>query len=130
MKTTPKILKDIFYIDESIVKIVFEDDVQIDTKDIQDALDHFDSVTNKQPLKKLLITGRKTSIKNEARQFGHEQMKKRKNETIAEAFVVHNLPQRMVVNFYNTFIKKAYPIKFFNDEESALIWLRSIPYKN
>jgi hypothetical protein len=130
MKNTPKILNDISFIDDFTVKIVFENDIQIEKNDIQDALEYYDIITNGRPFKKLLITGFRTSIKNDARKFGHEQMKLRKKQIVAEAFVVHNLPQRMVVNFYNTFIKKAYPIKFFNDEESALQWLNSIqnPY--
>ncbi|MDP2176260.1 MAG: hypothetical protein Q8K70_10170 [Bacteroidota bacterium] len=126
MNNTNNIIRNISYINESIVKVEFENNIQIGLDDMKNALDYYDSITEKKTLKKLLITGYRTFINKEARQYGYQQMKLKKNQVIAEAFVVHNLPQKMVVNFYITFIKKDYPIKFFTDEESALKWLNSI----
>jgi hypothetical protein len=126
MMNPKNVIKDVTYINDSIVKIEFENDIQIELIDMKNAFEFYDEFTQKKPLKKLLITGYRTFINKEARQYGHQQMKYRKDQVIAEAFVVHNLPQKMVVNFYITFIKKDYPIKFFTNEKSALKWLNAI----
>jgi hypothetical protein len=126
MKSNEKIVKALQLIDNQTIKITFEDNIEIDVDTIKNAFDEYDHFTNGQRLKKLLITGYKTLITKEARQYGQLQMKQRKNTVAAEAFVVHHLHQKMVVNFYINFIKTDYPIKFFLDEKSAIEWLNTI----
>lgn len=128
MKTNEKIVKSLLLIDPQTIKITFEDNIEIDVVAIKDAFEEYDLFTHGKRFKKLLITGYKTLITKEARQYGHQQMKQRKNTVAAEAFVVHQLHQKMVVNFYINFIKTDYPIKFFLDEKSAIEWLNTIEY--
>ena len=45
---------------------------------------------------------------------------------IADAFVIHSLPQKILGNFYLKFIKPSIPSKFFSSEEKAIAWLKSI----
>jgi hypothetical protein len=126
MKTNDKIVKSLQLIDNQTIKVTFEDNIEIDVDAIKNAFEEYDLFTNGKRLKKLFITGYKTLITKEARQYGQQQMKIRKNTVAAEAFVVHQLHQKMVVNFYINFIKTDYPIKFFLDEKSAIEWLNTI----
>lgn len=126
MKTNDKMIKSLQLIDNQTIKITFEDNIEIDVPTIKKAFEEYDEFSNGKKLKKLFITGYKTLITKEARQYGHEQMKQRRKTVAAEAFVVHHLHQKMVVNFYINFIKKEYPIKFFLDEKSAIEWLNKI----
>ena len=126
MKTNDKIVKSLQLIDNQTIKITFEDNIEIDVDAIKNAFEEYDLFTNGKRLKKLFITGYKTLITKEARQYGQQQMKLRKKTVAAEACVVHQLHQKMVVNFYINFIKTDYPIKFFLDEKSAIEWLNSI----
>lgn len=51
------------------------------------------------------------------------------NFTIADAFVIQSMAQKMIGNFYITFHKPVKPTKLFNDLESALKWLHSFEKK-
>jgi hypothetical protein len=44
---------------------------------------------------------------------------------IAEAYVITNLPQRLVGNFYLNFNKPPLPTKMFENEKDAIQWLHS-----
>lgn len=45
--------------------------------------------------------------------------------TLAKAFLVDNLPHRIIGNFYLSFNRPAIPTRIFNDREKAMEWLRS-----
>jgi fructose-1-phosphate kinase PfkB-like protein len=42
----------------------------------------------------------------------------------ADAFVISELPQKIVSNFYLKFVKPQVPTKFFSSEEKAVEWLK------
>ena len=44
--------------------------------------------------------------------------------TIAQAFVIGSLPQRLLGNFLIRFKSPKYPMKLFNNVDAAIIWLR------
>lgn len=48
------------------------------------------------------------------------------NFTIADAFVIQSMAQKMIGNFYLTFHKPVKPTKLFNNVEDALKWLNSL----
>lgn len=45
--------------------------------------------------------------------------------SIADAFVLSSMSQRILANFYIKINKPERPTKFFNDPETALIWLKN-----
>lgn len=49
--------------------------------------------------------------------------------TIADAFVIQSMAQKLLGNFYLTFHKPVKPTKLFNNFEDALLWLKSIEKK-
>ena len=48
------------------------------------------------------------------------------NFTIADAFVIQSMAQKMIGNFYLTFHKPVKPTKLFNNVDDALKWLNSL----
>lgn len=51
---------------------------------------------------------------------------KRSELVIADAFVIGSLAQRLAVRFFIRFNKPVRPTRFFDNEESAIEWLRTI----
>lgn len=43
---------------------------------------------------------------------------------VADAFVIHSLPQRLMVRFFLQFNKPVRPTRFFEDEALAIEWLK------
>jgi len=117
------ILKSIIMLDQDTVEITYEDNIKVDLDGLKNAWVKLDAYTEKRRLKKLIIVGKRTEITHEARKYGHEEAKIRSKFIVAEAIVVHNLPQKMVANFYSNFIKELYPIKYFTEIEDAKAWL-------
>ncbi len=113
-------------LNENTVEIVFQDQVTIDLEDIKNTYEELYKFTGEKRLKKLVITGKQTEITKDARSYGHRESVRIKDRVIAEAIVVHQLYQKMLVNFYIIFIKDSYPTKFFTDVEKAKEWLGSI----
>lgn len=120
-------LKSLRMMDDQTIEIVYHDNIRIDLAGIQEAWQQLDEFTKEKRLKKLTIVGRNTSITHEARKNGHAESKAREKYIMAEALVVHTLPQKMVANFYSKFIKDLYPIKYFTDVDDAKQWLSLIP---
>lgn len=113
-------------LNENTVEISFLDNILIDLESLKAAWIILDEFTQNRRLKKLVIVGRNTDITHEARKNGHASSQARKAYIIAEAMVVHTLPQKMVANFYSRFIKNQYPIKYFTDVDAAKEWLAAI----
>lgn len=45
--------------------------------------------------------------------------------TIADAFIINSIALKIVGNFYIRFNKPVRPTRIFNNEEDALVWLRT-----
>jgi len=69
----------------------------------------------------LMVADSTTQFTNDARDFSAS--KEGLRFSMAEALVVKNLAQKLVVNFYLKFNKPSVPSKAFNSEEEAIKWL-------
>lgn len=49
---------------------------------------------------------------------------------LADAFVIHSIPQKVISNFYMSFHKPAVPTRFFTSIEAANEWLDEIKNEN
>lgn len=125
IETPCRMLRSIQMLDDSTVEIVFNEGILIELEDMKDGYSVLHEFTKGRPMKKLLITGKRTEISKEARLFGHEQSLKHKDQVIAEAIIVHSLYQKMIINFYTRFIKDSYPTRFFTDYDKAKEWLKA-----
>ena len=72
----------------------------------------------------LMISGSTTHFLPESRDFSASSEGQR--FTIADAIVVSNLGQRILVNFYLKFNKPTKPSKAFTTEVQAIDWLLSL----
>lgn len=72
----------------------------------------------------LFIAGKETTVSTDARYYasGPEANK----YTIASAFVVSNIAQKLLGNAYVTFNKPVTPTRIFTDEQEAVSWLLQI----
>ncbi len=117
------VLKSIKMLDDQTVEIVFLDDIIFDLAGIQSSYKETEAFTGGRKLKRLVISGKKTDITREARQFGLQENERLKDNVIAEALVVHSFTQKMITNFYLKYIQKSYPAKSFTDIDKAKEWL-------
>ncbi len=124
MPLVNKLVKSIQMIDQQTVELVLNDKILIDLNGIKAVVDYFEKYTKGEPFKRLIVTAPATSITKEARFFWHKVSTENKNVVISEAILVHNLPQKMIANFYFNCIKDRYPTKFFTNLEKAKDWLK------
>ena len=120
------LIKAITMIQPDTIEVVYHDHIKIDVEGIREGFIQLDKFSEMKRFKKLIIIGKDTEISKEARTYGHSESKLRKNSIIAEALVVHTLPQKMAANFYTAFIKDTYPTKYFTEIEKAKEWLAAI----
>lgn len=71
----------------------------------------------------LMVADSTTQFTSDARDFSAS--KEGLRFSIAEAMVVKNLAQRLIVSFYLKFNKPSVPSKAFDTEEEAIKWLLS-----
>lgn len=117
------VLKSIRMLDVQTVEICFHDEFTFDLEKIKQSYVETFAFTQGKKLKRLVISGRKTDINREARQYGTKENVRLKDTVIAEALVVHSFIQRMITNIYLKHIQKNYPAKAFTDTEKAKEWL-------
>jgi hypothetical protein len=110
-------------IDELTIEIIYQDNVLVDLEELKRSYVEVNKVIQNRRLKKLIIAGRNLHFSKAARDYGHQQGRVLKDLIIAEAMVVHSLPQKMIVNIYLSIVKEYYPVRCFSDVNKAREWL-------
>lgn len=70
----------------------------------------------------LITVGKYTTITKEARDYAASD--EANKYTLADGYVLHSFHQKIIANFFIKFNKPKMPVRFFNNEEDALEWLR------
>ena len=109
-------------IDSDIFFIKYMPNTYSEVEDFQEGFDSFKELTEGKTVKVLVEMCRHANVSKEARELAQNN----KMHAIAEALVLHSLPQRIIFKFYIKFRKQDHPLKIFSDYYSALAWLRSI----
>jgi hypothetical protein len=113
---------------DGIIEIRCADDFTYDVAHIIENHNYLKSICNNHKLLILNFTSPYTSITSEARTY----IAKGKHQSfiVAEAFLIHSLPQRILANFFTRISQPKVYSSFFNykDKESAEKWL--IQFKN
>jgi hypothetical protein len=107
---------------EDIFFIHYLPDSHSNINDFKEGFESFKTLTKVKPVKVLVEMGTNASLDKEARE--HAQVNKL--PVIAEALVLHYLPQRIIFNFYLKYRHQDHPLKIFKDKTTALIWLGTI----
>jgi len=97
------------------------EDIKANTRSIGD-------LKNKHKTLVLVITSQYSDIDIDARHFAStpEAMK----YSIAEAYVIRSFAQRLIANFTLKFKGFSVPVKFFNEIEPAVEWLKTFEQNN
>lgn len=90
--------------------------------DILELHQAFSTLSNNTKSRILLVADKFTTIETDARKFLATPAAG--IHSIAEAYVIHSLAQRLILNFLFNVQGTPVPAKFFNDEESAVEWLK------
>lgn len=108
---------------DGIVQVNFGDNVEMDLKESVEVIHAIGEVTDEKKALILNIGGKNTSASSAAREFSASIGGLR--YTIADAFVVTNLAQKILANFYISFNKPLVPTKIFDNVDKATEWLKS-----
>lgn len=111
-------------LDNGIVELHSNDDTVYDVDMIKEVVNEIGNLTGGKKCKQITIAGIYTSVTKEGRDFmaSDEAVK----FTIAEAFVIQSLAQRILGNFFLKFNRPKVPTKIFTDKQKAELWLNSI----
>jgi hypothetical protein len=110
---------------ERIVLLEFKPDVIFELEDAIKVNNLIYELIEGKPFLSLVdISHRYGSISKEAREHFAKDPNT-KNIRLAEAFIVTNIPMRILANFYKNFHKPNNPIKFFKTKDEAIDWLNS-----
>lgn len=108
---------------DGIVQINFGDNVDIDLKEAVEVVDAIGELTEGKKAPVLNIGGISTSATSAAREYSASPLGLK--YTIADAYVVNNLAQKILGNFYISFNKPNIPTRIFDNVERATEWLKT-----
>lgn len=107
---------------DGIVQVNFGENIDIDLKEAVEIVDAIGELTEGKKVLTLNIAGKTTSATSAAREYSATPLGLK--YTIADAFVVTNLAQKILGNFYISFNKPAIPTRIFDDKAKAIEWLK------
>lgn len=112
--------------DDGIVQVNFNDKLEIDINEARDILNAQKELSKGKKVLVLNVAGKQTTATSAARDFAASD--EATKYTLAEAYVVNNLAQKLVGNFYVNFHKPKAPTKIFTNETDAVNWLKSLSF--
>jgi hypothetical protein len=111
-------------LENSIIKIDMSSSSIIGLDECVKITEAVGELTQKKPALILMIAGNATNYTTEARYFSASEAGS--IYTIADAMIVKNLAQNIMVSFYLKINKPIRPTKAFNYESDAINWLLSL----
>ena len=110
--------------DDGIIQFFHQDDLRFTMSEIKEMEEVVKKITNGITHKSLMIAGTFSNADIEVME--HQSRGEGILFSLADAFVIHSLPQKIIANFYLKINKPVLPTKFFNKVEEAEIWLKSL----
>jgi hypothetical protein len=112
----------IFLRPDGIVVIDVRDEGIIGKQIVEEIVNAVEKITGGKAAPNLILTRPGAMVDKEAREFSSSP--RGMQFTVADAMVIHNLPQKVVANFYLRINRPEKPTRFFSDEEEAITWLK------
>ena len=109
-------------LDDGIFYIHYLPETYSTVDDFIESNNSYKTLSKGKSLKILVEMGVLSSLDLEAREYNENTEKC----VIAEAVVLHSLPQRLLFSFYIKFRINNHPLKIFKDKSLALDWLRKV----
>lgn len=107
---------------DGIVQVNFGDDVELDAKEAKEIFEALGKIGNGKRVPVINIAGKNTTATREARTYSATE--EAGQYTLADAYVVNNLPQKLIGNFYLNFNKPFVKTKIFGKVDEAIAWLK------
>lgn len=108
---------------DNVFVVRYKDNVVADLDEVKEIYTYHNQLVHGKTLRVMLNFGKYTSLTKEAREYAQNV----KIPAIAEAMVVSNLAQRLIMNFYTMYRKIDNPLKVFKTEEEAFKFLEKYP---
>lgn len=119
MQQTPSIK--ITPLQAPVIKIEYPDDCLVTLEDAKVLTDRVYRNGSNGPFGIIHVAGKLTTIEDGVREYLSDRS--RTGDKIAEAFVIKNLNQRILANFYLRLFRPACPTEVFNCEKEAEKWI-------
>ena|ERR1051326_3399245 len=111
-------------VDGDILRIEFKPDVLVEVKDMEENKEAYRKLIGDKKVYLLSIAPATATLTHEARNLfaspGRSSFK------LAEGFVISSLAHRIMANFISKVQKPKHPLRFFDNEDEAMKWLREI----
>jgi len=106
-----------------IMEIICDDDVIYEVKQLSEIVVNIGLITNQKKCLQLIVAGKYSNVSKEAREF--MALEESVRFSIAEAYILQSLAQKIVANFFLRFNTPKAPTRMFTNRESAEKWLRT-----
>ncbi|MFZ5552363.1 MAG: hypothetical protein ACOZCO_04550 [Bacteroidota bacterium] len=110
----------IYLLTNGVVVVEVIDNVVLDVSDLKEIVKKQGELTGNKKHPVVTIPSEFTSVTKEAREF--MSGKQAAKYTLADAFIIRSLPQKILADFYIRFQKHAVPTKIFRTKEEAVKW--------
>lgn len=107
---------------DGIAEVRVADDHICSLEEVQEVARVISVLGNRLPLPLLRIAGKFSDVEDGVREFMATDAWQ--NRIMAEAIVIHSLPQRILWNFYLKMNRPKKPTFIFTNENEAVAWLR------
>ncbi len=109
--------------EEGIVRYQIDQTDEITLQNVKEYLEAVRNLGGGKAFCNLVVMKEFIQVGDEARKYaaGEES----NMYTIADAFVINSIALKLVGNFYIRYNKPVRPTRIFNNEEDALVWLRT-----
>jgi len=111
----------VFLRPDNIICVNLKDDYQIDLPDMIEINNAIEKIANGKKHGVLTVGGKYTSFSQDV--IKNSNLPENFTYTIADAFVIISMHQRLLANFYIQVIKPPVPTKYFENTEDAIKWL-------
>ncbi len=108
--------------DKDIIRFKLLDDIDIEEKDAEEAIEAINTITQGKKYYLLTETGNNFTASAEAREYMANKIGT--TSVLANAIYLKSLPIRLIINVYVKINKPVVPTKVFNSEALALEWLK------
>ena len=113
-----------FLRDDGIVQFNIADDYIIEISDLIEINEGVGKLNGDVKTCNMFVCENYTNISHEAIKYSNDP--ENFKYTLADAFVVKSMHQKLLANFYITIIKPPVPTKYFMNEAAAVEWLKSL----
>ncbi len=111
---------------DNVLEMICDDDAVYDVKNIRQIILETGKLTGGKKCMQLTIAGKYSTVSKEGREYAATE--EAVEFTIAEAYVIQSLAQRILGNFYLKFNKPKVPTRLFTDKDKAEKWLKSVTF--